>query len=338
MNRTGSSDYVARRRFLQNQAQKRGLSLNYFTQKAHESNPSLPKILLCRAAQNQLEPNPHNTSFLNSKLVTFNHTRGSKSLVGTTRNKLPVKNLVSNLKRFINTTLGELWEEQGDTLDDVSLFARREEFDPARLPVHVITAGVDVQQDRLEFSVYGFGQNEESWCIEHVIVPGDTARPDVWEDLADELKAAGVEYAAIDSGYNTSFVYEFCEKRKWCYPTKGVTGAGRPLIEDELKRRQRLRKANKRGSRVEPSGVDQGKTVLFSRFRQPNIGPGYVHFRQHPSQDEEFFQQLAAEKLVAEIKGGRRVDVWKSIRARNEALDCAESGQRPGPGASRAST
>ena len=229
----------------------------------------------------------------------------------------------SNLKRFINTTLGELWEEQGDTLDDVSLFARREDFDPARLPVHVITAGVDVQQDRLEFSVYGFGQSEESWCIEHVIVPGDTARPDVWEDLSDELKAAGVEYAAIDSGYNTSFVYEFCEKRKWCYPTKGVTGAGRPLIEDELKRRQRLRKANKRGSRVEPIGVDQGKTVLFSRFRQPSTGPGYVHFRQHPSQDEEFFQQLAAEKLVAEIKGGRRVDVWKAIRARNEALDCA---------------
>lgn len=229
----------------------------------------------------------------------------------------------TNLKRFINTTLGELWEEQGDTLDDISLYARRETFDPARLPLHIITAGVDVQQDRIEFSVYGFGQSEEAWCLEHVIIPGDTAGPEVWEHLAEELKDAGVAVAAIDSGYNTSLVYAFCEHRKWCYPTKGVTGAGRPLIEDELKRRQRLRKANKRGARVEPIGVDQGKTLLFSRFRQPNTGPGYVHFRDHPSQDEEFFQQLAAEKLVPEIKAGRRIDVWKAIRARNEALDCA---------------
>jgi phage terminase large subunit GpA-like protein len=229
----------------------------------------------------------------------------------------------SNLKRFINTTLGELWEEAGDTLDDVALFARREAFDPSGMDFHAITAGCDIQADRIEFSVYGWGVGEEAWCLEHVIVPGDTAAPAVWEEFAEELSASGVEFACIDSGYNTSFVYEFCERRSWAYPTKGQAGAGRPLIEDQLKRLQRLRKSRRRGQRLEPIGVDQGKTILFSRWRQPLAGPGFVHFRDCPSQDEEFFAQLAAEKLVAEIKGGKRQDVWKAMRPRNEALDCA---------------
>ena len=229
----------------------------------------------------------------------------------------------SNLKRFINTTLGELWEEQGETLDDVSLFSRREPFDPDTLPIRLRAAGVDVQADRLEMSVYGYGMGEEAWCIEHVILPGDTAQPTVWTDLANELAAAGVQACAIDSGYRPDQVYKFVETRRWCWATKGMTGFGRPIIESELQRRQRMRKQNKRGIRVEPLGVDQAKVLLFSRFKQAATGPGFIHFRHHPSQDEEFFAQLAAEKLVHEIKHGRRVDGWKAQRARNEALDCA---------------
>jgi phage terminase large subunit GpA-like protein len=228
----------------------------------------------------------------------------------------------SNLKRFINTTLGELWEEQGDTLDNVSLFARREVF-PETLPALTRCAGVDVQADRLEFSVYGFAAGEESWCFEHIIVPGDTARPEVWAELAEALAEHHIEYACIDSGFRPDPVYEFVAKRRWCWATKGIAGAGRPLIEDELRRRQRLRRQNRRGHRLEPIGVDQGKVLLFSRWRQPQPGPGYVHFQNDPSLDEEFFAQLAAEKLVHEIKHGRRVDVWKALRSRNEALDCA---------------
>lgn len=229
----------------------------------------------------------------------------------------------SNLKRFINTTLGELWEEQGETLDDVSLFGRREAFDPEHIPAHFRAAGVDIQADRIEFSVYGFGQGEEAWCLEHVILPGDTAQPEVWSDLAEELATAGVQFAAIDSGYRPDFVYRFVESRRWCWATKGVAGFGRPIIESELQRRQRQRKQRRRGVRVEPVGVDQAKVLLFSRFQQPAPGPGHTHFRQHPSLDEEFFAQLAAETLVHEIKHGRRVDGWKARRARNEALDCA---------------
>lgn len=230
----------------------------------------------------------------------------------------------SNLKRFINTTLGESWEEQGDGLEDVSLLMRREVYSRETLggAITRVVAGADVQKNRVEFTVVAFGQAEECWVLDHVIVDGDTAHEEVWDDLDDALIDAGVELVCIDSGFNTSFVYAFCEQRRWAIPIKGVTGAGRPLIEDERKRLGRLRKRNKRSFVVEPIGVDQGKAILYSRLKQAQPGPGYVHFPLEDHFNDEYFAQIAAEKLVTEIHAGKPRHVWKQIRPRNEALDC----------------
>jgi phage terminase large subunit GpA-like protein len=128
--------------------------------------------------------------------------------------------------------------------------------------------------------------------------------------------------AAIDSGYNTSMVYAFVEKRRWCVAVKGITGMGRPLIEDEKKRRQRLRNRRKKAAHVEPIGVDQGKALVYSRLKNIVPGTGYVHFPRDPAFDDEYFAQLAAEKLVTKIKGTRPFQEWVQSRPRNEALDC----------------
>lgn len=227
----------------------------------------------------------------------------------------------ANLKRFINTTLGESWEEQGDSIEDIALIARLEEY-PVKPPVVLITAGVDVQKDRLEITIDGWGAGEECWTLDHIIIPGDTARQEVWDELDEVLRDAGVKIAAIDSGYNTSMVYAFVEKRRWCVAVKGVTGMGRPLIEDDKKRRQRLRTRRKRGAGIEPIGVDQGKALLYSRLKLLQPGAGYVHFPVDASFDDEYFAQLAAEKLVTKIKGTRPFQEWVQTRPRNEALDC----------------
>ena len=227
----------------------------------------------------------------------------------------------ANLKRFINTTLGESWEEQGDSIEDQALIARLEDY-PETLPATIRTAGVDVQKDRLEATVVAWGAGEEGWLIDHLILPGDTARPEVWENLHDALTDAGIAFAAIDSGYNTSMVYAFTEKRRWSVAVKGITGMGRPLIEDEKKRRQRLRNRRKKAAHVEPLGVDQGKALLYARLKLPVPGPAYLHFPRDPSFDDEYFAQLAAEKLVTKIKGTRPFQEWVQTRPRNEALDC----------------
>lgn len=227
----------------------------------------------------------------------------------------------AELKAFWNTYLGEVFSEQGDSIANVSLITRLEVY-PDLLPVGLRTAGVDVQKDRLEITIIDWGQGEEGWVRDHIILPGDTAQPQVWEELHDTLVDREVKVAAVDSGYNASHVYAFVAKRRWCFATKGVTGMSRPLVEDEKKRRQRLRVKRKRGIPIEPIGVDGGKGLLYSRLKLTAPGPGYIHFPQEPAFDDEYFAQLAAEKLVTKFKGHRPIVEWVQMRPRNEALDC----------------
>jgi phage terminase large subunit GpA-like protein len=161
-------------------------------------------------------------------------------------------------KGWVNTTLGEPWEEEGESISSDSLMLRREPYTLDDLPPHNLVAGVDVQKDRLEVSIVAFGVEEEAWLVEHVICAGDTTDPQAWIELDDVLSGYGVRRAVIDSGYNTSMVYDFVAKRPWCVAGKGVSGAGRPLIEDERKRRARLRTRRRRGHAPETIGVDQG--------------------------------------------------------------------------------
>jgi phage terminase large subunit GpA-like protein len=227
----------------------------------------------------------------------------------------------AELKAFWNTYLGEVFREEGESIEGVSLISRREEY-PARLPALLRTAGVDVQKDRLEITIADWGAGEEAWLRDHIIIPGDTTLPAVWQELHDTLTDQSVRIAAIDSGYNASQVYAFVEKRKWCFATKGVAGFGRPLVEDAKKRNQRLRVKRKRGIPVEPVGVDGGKELLYSRIKITQPGAEYLHFPIDPAFDDEYFAQLASEKLVTKFKGHRPMREWVQIRPRNEALDC----------------
>ena len=157
----------------------------------------------------------------------------------------------NTLRTFVNTNLGETWEEHGDHVEPTGLMMRLENYD--ELPRQLArTGGVDVQKDRLELTVVDWGAGEEAWTMDHLIIPGDTARPDVWEQLADELAHWGPEAIAVDSGYNTSLVYTFCEKRRWAFAVKGRAGANVPIVENERARRQRLRGQRKRGLTVHP--------------------------------------------------------------------------------------
>jgi phage terminase large subunit GpA-like protein len=227
----------------------------------------------------------------------------------------------ATLRAFVNTHLGETWVEQGDSIEPTGLLARLEAY-PDGYPARARTFGCDVQKDRLELTLVDWGTGEEAWAVEHLILPGDTARGDVWDQLEAELADFGPEAGAIDSGYNTSMVYAYCQGRPWIYATKGVAGGGRPLIEDARSRRQRLRRQRRKGIAVHVVGVDQAKALLFSRLKIQQPGPGYIHFPNEPAFDDEYFAQLTAEKLVTKMRGTRPIAQWVQTRPRNEALDC----------------
>jgi phage terminase large subunit GpA-like protein len=227
------------------------------------------------------------------------------------------------LKRFVNTVLAETWEEQGDSIEDLALISRLEDYpDDLQQRVTLRTSFTDVQKDRLETTIVDWTDGEEAWLVDHIITPGDTATRAPYDALDEDLLEASVDLGGIDAGYNTDAVYAFCETRAWMIPTKGVPGMGRPLVEDEKKRRQNLRRRRKTGMRPEIVGVDQGKSLLYARLKLAGAGPGYVHFPRDPAFDDEYFAQLAAEKLVAKARGGRPYHEWVQVRPRNEALDC----------------
>jgi phage terminase large subunit GpA-like protein len=229
------------------------------------------------------------------------------------------------LRMFYNETIGVSWEIQGETLKDSTLLARREAY-PAPVPaaVVVLTCGVDVQGDRLEAEVKGWGLGEESWSITRRVFIGDPAQHDVWRQLDQFLETrflheSGVSLHIIctfidSAGHHTRQVYAFCKSRavRHIYACIGRDGV-RPLVS------QPKRLPN--GCFLFTVGVDTAKEFIYRRLTVDQYGPGYQHFPLNADYDEEYFKQLTAEKLVTKYKEYRPKKVWMKQRVRNEALD-----------------
>jgi phage terminase large subunit GpA-like protein len=249
---------------------------------------------------------------------------------GVVENFLEAKKRPETLRVWVNTSLGESWEEEGVTVDDAALGGRREDYgigDALPEGILLLTAGVDVQGDRIEATAWGFGIGEESWVIRHVVFRGNPETSlKVWRDLDDWLlrvyphtsgTTLRVAAACVDSGgHATQQVYDFCRKRepRRIWAIVGRAGAGLPLIKIGTRRtRQKVV--------LGIVGTDTAKGLLFSRLAMTEFGPGYIHFPRDV--DDEYFRQLTAEKLMTKHVKGVPTRVWKQIRARNEALDCA---------------
>ncbi len=237
-------------------------------------------------------------------------------------NFLAAKNFPETLKTWVNTALGETWEETGDGVDDLPLRARAEEYNRDNdLPgVVLVTAGVDVQDDRLECEVVGWGIGEESWSLDYLVLPGDPERADVWHRLDDVLDARfsgePIRIMFVDSGAHTQAVYRYCRKRqrRRVYAVKGQSQSGKPVSARPARR--------KPGDDVKPVpiGVDTAKDVIYGRLRIEHPGPGYCHFPDH--YPDEYFWMLTAEEIVIRYTHGVPKRVWRRKRPRNEALDC----------------
>ncbi|MDX8367771.1 phage terminase large subunit family protein [Cytobacillus sp. IB215665] len=234
------------------------------------------------------------------------------------------------MKVWVNTSLGETWEEDGEQLDENSLIDKREVYKvDVPLGVKVLTAAVDVQGDRLECEVVGWGAGKESWGIEYRRFYGDPSEPEVWNELDDYLDRTWkredaldlkVSCTAIDSGgHHTTEVYRFCKAREHrrIFAIKGQGGQGVPLIG-------RMSRTKREKCALFIVGVDSGKELVVSRLKKEFQGPGFCHF---PSQadkgyDEEYFRGLTSEKKVIRYHKGRPRFEWVKVGSvRNEPLD-----------------
>lgn len=234
------------------------------------------------------------------------------------------------LKQFVNERFAETWEPPGERVVPADLERRAESY-AAEVPgaVGLLTAGVDVQADRLEIAIKGWGAGQESWLIGHHRIHGDPEKlEDVWARLDALLLSKEYQHehggklriaaCMIDSGYKTATVYEFVRPRqsRKVWASKGVHERGRPPLT-------RAQRANKSGVKLFTVGTVAFKDRVFGRLKLIRPGPGYMHFclPSHGGADAEYHAQFAAEKSVLQRAGRRWERRYIQVRERNEAID-----------------
>jgi phage terminase large subunit GpA-like protein len=233
------------------------------------------------------------------------------------------------MKVWVNTTLAEGWQDDETKVETKDLAARREPY-YGIVPngVLIITCGVDVQGNRLECEVVGWGLNNESWSLDYVTLEGDPAFENVWSKLLTEvltrewIRADGLTMkiwaACVDSGgHHTNQVYAFARANsgRRVYAIKGSSTPATPLVSKPTLR-------GRPPVKLYTIGTETAKDNFAACIRIAEHGPGFCHF---PIDDtrygEDYFKQLVSEHTKLNKKGVR---VWTKLKPdlRNEALDC----------------
>jgi phage terminase large subunit GpA-like protein len=262
---------------------------------------------------------------------------------------LSKKDSPEDLKTFVNTSLAENWIEKGEAPEWEILLAKRELRDPGTIPRGglFLTAGADVQRDRIEVEAVAYGRGRESWSIDYQIFEGKTSEAEVWRKL-EEFRAGtyptenGVELPIsrmfVDSGDGTTTqdVYNWVRKQPSGQvqaikgSDRGILPVGPPSPVDVTEGGKKI----KAGLKIRMINVSFFKSELYSylKLRAPteeeqagglSYPPGYCHFPSGQNYGDEHFKQLCAEQLVPRRnrRTGRIKNEWQQTRARNEVLD-----------------
>lgn len=225
---------------------------------------------------------------------------------------------VERMRAWTNTTLGQSYEEDGERLDETGLADRAEVWEGIPEPVLLTTCGVDVQDDRVEVELVGWGADAESWSIDYRTIFGDPSAKTLWADLERYLLEHRPAATCIDSGgHHTQAVYEFCRGRykRRVYAIKGMAGAGRPVWPKAASRN------NKGRVNLFMLGVDAAKEQVYGQLKLTTHGPGYCHFPV--GRDDQYYAGLASEVVSTRFSKGFPIREWKRRSGvRNEPLDC----------------
>jgi phage terminase large subunit GpA-like protein len=251
------------------------------------------------------------------------------------------------LQVFVNTRLAEVWIAPGEQVEEDEIIKRKEPYVyrastgqplPCDVPdgVLILTAGVDIQDNRAEIEVVGWGAEWESWGIEYGVIYGDPGTKEFWDNIDEYLlrkweygdgTRIGITTACVDSGgHYTSDVYRFTKPResRRIYSIKGQGGVGVPMVA-------RATQNTRNRAILFILGVDEIKGKVLASLKIHTAGPGYCHFPLSADMDDEhrrgytgeYFRGLVSERRVIKFKKGFKKYEWeKKSGVRNEPLDC----------------
>jgi phage terminase large subunit GpA-like protein len=254
----------------------------------------------------------------------------------TAAGRLAERGDMSLLKTFVNTTLGETWEEKGESADEHALQARAEDYPLTVVPKDclMLTAGCDLQGNRCEIAVWGWGVGLESWDVDHIIIEMNPSAEEDWLAVEQHLlrryqqawHGGTLPLSAIsfDSNYQTQAVYNFVRRMQHRMRIHAVRGEGAENLP--IKGPGRSQEVNWKGGRWPNGikqwsvGVDAAKDLLHGQLQITEPGPGYVHMNK--ARPREWFEQLTAEQRVLARGATGLAERWIKRRPRNEVLDC----------------
>ena len=252
---------------------------------------------------------------------------------------------IALLQVFINQTLAQTFSLEGSDISYDYLYKRREDytgnFGDFEVPLDALclTAGVDIQDDRIEVETVGWGLLEENWYIDYSVLLGDTAQkgdrygilrdgqPSVWRLLDDYLMRkwkheSGVEMpievTMIDASYKAEEVHTFCRLREHrrIFPVNGKNGWGHGLYTAKRKRHEKY------GTMCYQANVDELKNKVYAQLQIDQPGPGFCHFPKKPAYAETYFKGLTCERRKVKMVAGHKVLYWECPEgARNEPID-----------------
>jgi phage terminase large subunit GpA-like protein len=250
------------------------------------------------------------------------------------------------LKTFINTSLAETFVLRGEAPAADAIYGKREFNEQGVAPAGCLflTMFVDVQQDRLECELKGWGRDGQCWSIGAEVIAGDTSQQAVWDTLHAAIRqdyphANGgtlpLWAVGIDSGYRPQRVYEFAAK--YAQPAYGPTGAklcavrtvvptkGGHAWDRAIEGFSAVDAARKRGGvRILTLGASFLKQAVYDSLRLPmpaeggEYPAGYWHY---PNYEYPWFQGLTSESRIVRENGKPEWVHDKSVR--NEPLDLA---------------
>lgn len=240
---------------------------------------------------------------------------------------------------FINTVLGEVYEDVGERPVKDKLFQRREQYAIGSVQRGVIflTCALDIQEDRIECEVHGWGRNRYRWSVERKIIVGSPKDSETWDEVEDYITTTfthvdGYEMpllkVVIDSGYESQAVYNFCRRfdPRRVVPIKGQDDLSQMIASPRAVDVKDTGKTVRRGVKLWRIGTNLIKAEIYGDLQKVApvdiLGPfpvGYIHF---PEYDGEYFEQLVAEeRRLKKNKKGHTIVEWHKKRDRNETLD-----------------
>lgn len=234
---------------------------------------------------------------------------------------LDTKDDPETLQNFINSWLGEPWEDTKLKTSAELVLDRQAPEPQGVVPewAKMLTAGVDVQENSVYFDIVAWGADMTSQSIIHgqLLAFSELQAYMTAEYYSASGKALIVQLCLMDSGDQTNTVYDFCLSHEWAVASKGVAENNNHYKISTINRAGALYN----GQPLVLVDVGKYKDLIAARLHRAN-GTGACMV--HAECDIEYARQLTAEHKVAEGTGARRRLIWKqkTTHADNHYLDC----------------